>query len=121
MVVLTAEIFFDLQDGQHEAAAIISCLIAELNRAKQSAARDGLQAGSGGLIQNPVDPDVLSGHWWVDATDKAFTRRFEAIELDGNWHVLDHKHPEFISPTMSESDTKRSVEVWNSSSNSGPF
>jgi hypothetical protein len=121
MVVLTAEIFFDLQSEQREAEPIIDSLIAELNLAKKSASHCELQPGSGGIVEHPQNADLLGGHWWIDATDKIFKQRFEAVEIDGNWHVLDHKHPEFISPVFSEDDAKRTVKVWNAPSTPGLF
>ena len=53
MVVLTSEVFFDLQGGQGEAEAVIDSLIAELQVAKVNARKGELRVGAGGLVENP--------------------------------------------------------------------
>lgn len=122
MLVLTAEIFFDLQNGQQDAETIIDNLIAELKIAQKSASHSELGVGSSGMVEHPHNPALLSGHWWIDATDTIFKQRFEAIEIDGEWRVLDHKHPEFVSPACkNEDDAKTAVKVWNSPSRPSIF
>ena len=121
MVVLSAEIFFHLEDGQQEAVSIIDNLISELNLARQSANRGELSFSSRGTINHPHKLEVMSGHWWIDTTNSMYKPRFEAVDVDGNWRVLDHKHPEFISPVLSEADAKRSAAVWSSPREPGPF
>lgn len=121
MVVLTAEVFFDLLDRPEDAQPILDDLIDQLRLAKQRASQGKLDLGSGGLVAHPQNPDLFGGHWWVDATDSIFRHRFEALEIDGNWHILDHKHPRFISPPVSEDVAKGMVEVWNSPSTPSDF
>ena len=120
MVVLTAEIYFDLEYGQQDAVTIIDDLIAEMEIARDSASRNELRVGPGRVISHPHNVGLLSGHWWIDATSAMFRQRFQPIDVDGNWHILDHKHPEFISPVFSEVDARRCAEEWSSSSAPGP-
>jgi hypothetical protein len=63
------------------------------------------------VTQNSTFP-VVGGQ--IRQTTSSFTSRFEAVEIDGNWHVLDHKHPKALVPRFySEKDAKQVVEVWN--------
>jgi hypothetical protein len=116
MVVLMAQLYFHADNEPLEAVPAIADLIAELTVAKERAGRNELQPGVGGLIDHPLDNASLAGSWWIDATDQMFTKRFQAIEIEGHWHVLDHKHPEFIAPAMSEADAQHCCTIWNSSS-----
>jgi hypothetical protein len=114
--MLFGAVYFDLLTEQYQAVTMIDNLIEGLKTAKQLAAKNELRIGVGGLIENEYDDLHLGigGNWCVDTTDVYFLKRSEAIELDRNWHVLDHKHPQFLSPAFQEeADAKRIVDVWN--------
>lgn len=115
-VMLFGAVYFDLLTEQRQAVSMIDNLIEGLMKAKELATRNELLLGVGGIIENPHDEKGLGigGSWCVDTTDVYFLKRFEAIQLDATWHVLDHKHPEFISPPFQNKDeAMRAVEVWN--------
>lgn len=41
-------------------------------------------------------------------------KRYEAIEVDGKWYVIDHKHPDAqLKPEESEDEAKLNARVWN--------
>ena len=41
-------------------------------------------------------------------------KRYEAIEVDGKWFVIDHRYPELApSEQSSEAEAKMNARVWN--------
>lgn len=40
-------------------------------------------------------------------------KRYEAIEIDGLWYVIDHKHPEEVHPQPNKDEATENARVWN--------
>lgn len=43
----------------------------------------------------------------------AHGKRYEAIEIDGSWYVIDHKHPDEMHPQPSKDEAETNARIWN--------